>query len=203
MTTTNGRKKVSPTLITLAAVATILVIFTWTSYNGLVSRDETINEAFGNLQSQYQRRTDLVPNLVNTVKGYAQHEASTLQAVVDARAKATQISVSPDNLTPEKLRQLQQAQGELSAALGKLLAISENYPDLKASQNFLTLQEQLEGTENRITVARDNYNKAVKEYNKKVRTFPNNIISGLFGFENREMFAAEAGADKAPAVSFE
>lgn len=184
-------------------MATILVIFTWTSYNGLVSRDETINEAFGNLQSQYQRRTDLVPNLVNTVKGYAQHEASTLQAVVDARAKATQISVSPDNLTPEKLRQLQQAQGELSAALGKLLAISENYPDLKASQNFLTLQEQLEGTENRITVARDNYNKAVKEYNKKVRTFPNNIISGLFGFENREMFAAEAGADKAPAVSFE
>lgn len=171
-------------------------------YNGLVTKDEGVSTAWADLQSQYQRRSDLIPNLVSTVKGYAKHESETLEGVVSARARATQVTVDADNLTPEKLQQIQAAQGELSAALGKLLAISENYPQLKANENFSELQAQLEGTENRINESRRLYNEAVQNYNVSVRRFPNNLLSGMFGFEKKAKFEAEAGADKAPKVEF-
>ena len=145
---------------------------------------------------------DLIPNLVNTVKGYAKHEESTLEGVVAARSKATQITVDPDKLTPEKLQAYQKAQGEISSALGKLLAITENYPNLKANENFLELQAQLEGTENRISVERGRFNELAKEYNAYIRKFPRNIFAGMFGFEKKPYFEAEAGAEKAPKVQF-
>ena len=168
----------------------------------LVSTDENVKAKWGEVQNQYQRRSDLVPNLVATVKGAAAHENKTLTDVIEARAKATSVQVNPDNLTPEKIREFQQAQGELSSALGRLMVVSEAYPQLQANQNFLALQDQLEGTENRITVARKNFNDAVQEYNVQVRTFPNNIFAGMLGFEKRGTFEADAGAQKAPQVQF-
>ena len=173
-----------------------------TTYNGLVQKDEAVATAWSNVQSQYQRRADLIPNLVNTVKGYAQHESATLEQVVAARAKATQLTVSADELSPEKMKQLQAAQGELSQALGRLLMITENYPDLKANENFLDLQAQLEGTENRINESRRLYNESVQTYNVGIRRFPANVVAGMFGFDKRTPFEAEAGAEKAPKVEF-
>lgn len=189
-------------LIAIVAVIVLLGGCATSTYNNLVSQDETVTRAWADVQTQYQRRSDLIPNLVNTVKGYAAHERETLQAVVDARTKATQITVDPENLTPEKLAEYQAAQGEVSQALGRLLAITENYPDLKASEQFSELQAQLEGTENRIAESRRLFNEATQQYNVNVRRFPNNIFAGIFGFSTKAMFQAEAGADKAPTVEF-
>ena len=172
------------------------------SYNEMVKLDEGVSTAWSNVQSQYQRRADLIPNLVNTVKGYAAHEKETLEGVIAARSKATQMTIDPSNLTEENMKKFQQAQGELSSALGKLLMVQERYPELKANENFSELQAQLEGTENRIAVERNNFNKVVEEYNLKVRSFPNNILAGIFGFEKKSKFEAEAGSEKAPEVKF-
>lgn len=188
--------------IIIIVVAVIAIIWAVTSYNGLVKMDEGVGTAWSNVENQYQRRADLIPNLVNTVKGYAAHEKETLDAVVSARTRATQMTVSADDLTPEKLQAYQKAQGEVGAALGRLLAITENYPDLKANQNFLELQAQLEGTENRISVERRNFNETAKEYNTAIRTFPRNLLAGMFGFEKRPYFEAEEGASRAPEVQF-
>ncbi|MBQ1874114.1 MAG: LemA family protein [Paludibacteraceae bacterium] len=171
-------------------------------YNSLVSSEEAVEAAWSQVENQYQRRADLVPNLVATVKGYAAHEQETLQGVVDARAKATQITIDPANATPEQLAAFQAAQGELSQALGRLLAVAENYPDLKANENFRDLQAQLEGTENRIAVARQEFNETARAYNQKVRRFPSNIVAMIFGFEKKPYFEAEAGAQSAPTVAF-
>ena len=179
----------------LIAVVAVLAIFGIGAYNGMVDKQETA-------QATYQRRADLIPNLVETVKGYAKHEEETFKAVVEARAKATQITIDPSNVTAEQLRQFQQAQGDLSAALGKLIAVSEAYPDLKASEQFTNLQTQLEGTENRINEARQRFNQAVTEYNQSIRHFPNSLFAGMFGFEKMEKFEAEAAAQKAPEVKF-
>lgn len=185
-------------------VGIIVIVVLWGvgGYNGLVSQDEGVQNAWSNVETQYQRRSDLIPNLVNTVKGYATHEKTTLEGVVKARSEATQVKVDPTNLTPEKLAQYQKAQGNVSAALGRLLMIAENYPQLKANENFLELQAQLEGTENRITVARKDFNDAAKTYNVSIRRFPRNILAGLFGFEKKSYFEAEEGAEKAPEVKF-
>lgn len=168
----------------------------------LVTVDEEVKSNWGEVENQYQRRADLVPNLVATVKGAAEFEQTTLTQVIEARAKATSIKVDPDDLTPEKLQQFQAAQGQLSQALGRLMVVSEQYPQLKANQNFLDLQVALEGTENRITVARKNFNESVRDYNIKVRAFPNNLLAGMLGFQKKGMFEAEAGAEKAPKVEF-
>ena len=189
-------------IIIVVAVVAIVVIWCITGYNSLVGMDENVSNQWANVETQYQRRSDLIPNLVNTVKGYATHEQETLEGVVEARSKATQIKVDPQNLTPEKLAEYQQAQGQLATALGKLLAITENYPDLKANQNFQELQAQLEGTENRITVARKNFNDAAREFNTSIRRFPKNILAGLFGFDKRTYFEAQEGAETAPSVEF-
>ncbi len=189
------------TIIILVIIA-VVAIWGITGYNGLVNAEETVSNAWSNVESQYQRRADLVPNLVNTVKGYAAHEAQTLQAVTEARTRATQMNVNVENLTPEKLLEYQRAQGELGAALGRLLAITEAYPELKANENFLELQAQLEGTENRIAVARQNFNETVKEYNTSIRKFPRNLLAGMFGFEKRPYFEAQEGAADAPQVNF-
>ena len=172
------------------------------SYNEMVEKEEAVATAWSNVEVQYQRRSDLIPNLVSTVKGYAQHEQNTLQAVMEARSKATQITVDAANLTPEKIKEYQQAQGAISSALGKILSITENYPELKANENFSELQAQLEGTENRITEARRRYNESVQTYNVLVRKFPNNLFAKMFGFEKKENFAAESGSEKAPEVKF-
>ena len=188
----------------IIAGVVILVIALWgiSGYNGLVSMDEEVNGKWANVETQYQRRSDLIPNLVNTVKGYAKHESQTLEAVMAARSQATQVKIDPSNCTPQQLAAYQKAQGDVTTALGKLLAITENYPDLKANQNFLELQSQLEGTENRINVARKDFNDVAKEYNKTIRKFPKNIIAGMCGFEKHNYFEAEAGAEKAPKVEF-
>lgn len=188
--------------IILLVVAAGLVIWGISAYNGLVSMEETVEKSWADVESQYQRRADLIPNLVNTVKGYATHEQSTLESVVEARSKATQITVSAGELTPEKLAEYQAAQGAVGSALGKLLAITENYPDLKANQNFLELQAQLEGSENRIAVARKDFNAVAREYNTAVRRFPKSIFAAIFGFDRKPYFEAEAGAEKAPVVNF-
>lgn len=195
-------KKGTIALLVVGVFILALVMGTLTTYNGLVSKDEAVATTWGNVQSQYQRRADLVPNLVSTVKGYAKHESETLEGVVAARAKATQITVNADELTPEKLKQYQAAQGELSQALGRLMAIQENYPQLKANENFSELQAQLEGTENRINESRQLFNSAVQTYNVSVRRFPANIVAGMFGFEKKSQFEAESGAEKAPKVEF-
>lgn len=195
-------KKGTITLLVIGVLILIMVGGTLTTYNGLIAKDEAVATAWGNIQSQYQRRADLIPNLVSTVKGYAKHESETLESVMSARAKATQITVNADNLTPEKLKQYQAAQGELSQALGRLMAVSENYPNLKANENFSELQAQLEGTENRINESRQIYNSAVQTYNVSVRRFPANIVAGMFGFDKKNQFEAEAGAEKAPKVEF-
>ncbi|NCC09239.1 MAG: LemA family protein [Bacteroidia bacterium] len=188
-------------IISLAVIA-ILVFWAISSYNGLVTMEENVNSQWANVETQYQRRADLIPNLVSTVKGYAKHEKETLEGVIAARSQATQIKVDPNDLTPEKLAEYQKAQGAVTSALGKLLAITENYPDLKANQNFLELQAQLEGTENRITVARKNFNDAAQGYNTSIRKFPKSMFAGLFGFEKRAYFEAEEGSEKAPKVEF-
>ena len=188
--------------IILVAVIAIAAIWGVSAYNGLVKMDESVNTAWSNVENQYQRRADLIPNLVNTVKGYAAHEKETLEAVMAARSKATQMTIDADNLTPEKLQEYQKAQGEIGSALGRLLAITENYPDLKANQNFMELQAQLEGTENRISVERRNFNEVAREYNTSIRTFPKSILAGMFGFDKRPYFEAEEGANKAPEVNF-
>lgn len=172
------------------------------SYNEMVEKEEAVATAWSNVEVQYQRRSDLIPNLVSTVKGYAQHEQNTLQAVMEARSKATQITVDAANLTPEKMKEYQQAQGAITSALGKLLSVTENYPELRANENFSELQAQLEGTENRITEARRRYNESVQTYNVLVRKFPNNLFAKMFGFEKKENFAAENGSEKAPEVKF-
>lgn len=189
-------------IIVIAVV--VLGLFSWGKgvYNGFVQQQESVEAAWSQVENDYQRRADLVPNLVATVKGYAEHERETLEAVLAARASATQIKVDADDLTPEKLQQFQQVQGELGAALGRLIAVQENYPDLKANQNFLQLQEQLESTENRITVSRRDFNAAAQTYNTAIRTFPQNIFAGLFGFERKPYFEAAAGAQTAPKVEF-
>jgi len=189
-------------LIILIVLALILVGWGVGKYNGLVKADETVNNAWSNVETQYQRRADLIPNLVETVKGYASHEKETFEAVVNARSKATQVTIDPSNMTPEKLQEYQAAQGEVTSALSRLIAISESYPDLKANQNFQELQAQLEGTENRINEARREYNKIAKEYNTTVRRFPTSIVAGLFGFDKRTYFEAQEGASKAPEVKF-
>ena len=183
-------------------VAVCIVMLSCCQYNSMVEKDEAVGTAWSNVENQYQRRTDLIPNLVNVVKGYAKHEQGTLEAVITARSKATQISVDANNMTPEKLQEYQKAQGEIGSALGKLLAITENYPDLKANENFKELQAQLEGTENRIAVERRKFNEVAKEYNTYIRRFPNNIISSIFGFNKRPYFEAEEGSEKAPKVEF-
>lgn len=188
----------------VTAVAIVLVCFGWvkSTYNGFVQQQEGVEAAWAQVENVYQRRADLIPNLVATVKGYAKHEQETLDKVVSARAKATQITVDPTNLTAESLKKYQEAQGELGSALGKLLAITENYPDLKANENFLQLQAQLEGTENRITVERKTFNEVAQTYNSAIRQFPGNILAGIFGFERKPYFEAESGAEKAPKVEF-
>ncbi len=186
----------------LLGLLALLAIFFYTTYNGLVGRDEAVATAWANVETQYQRRSDLIPNLVNTVKGYASHERETLESVVEARAAATSVTLSADELTPEGLERFSRAQDAVRSALGRLIAISENYPELKASQNFLELQAQLEGTENRIAVARREFNDAARAYNVAVRRFPANVVAGLFGFDRKAYFEAAAGAEQAPSVTF-
>ena len=188
----------------LIAAAVILGLFVWVknTYNGLVTADEGVKAAWSQVENVYQRRADLIPNLVATVKGYASHESSTLQAVIEARAKATQVTVDPDKLTEENIAAFQSAQGELGNAIGRLLVSVEQYPDLKANQNFLELQAQLEGTENRITVERQKFNDTAKAYNTQVRSFPANIIASMFNFEQKGYFKAAEGAQTAPKVEF-
>lgn len=194
-------KKTTIILIIVAALAAV-VFWGVGIYNALVTAEENVETSWAQVENQYQRRSDLVPNLVATVKGYASHEATVLENVVNARSKATQMTIDPSKATPEQLQAYQAAQGELSQALGRLLALSESYPDLKASQNFLELQSQLEGTENRIAVARNAFNEAAKQFNVRIRRFPGNIIAGMCGFEKKAYFEAEAGANKAPEVQF-
>ena len=188
----------------IITIVVIVLVALWgiSSYNGLVGMDENVSNKWANVETQYQRRSDLIPNLVNTVKGYAKHESQTLEAVMAARSQATQVKIDPSNCTPQQLAAYQKAQGDVTTALGKLLAITENDPDLKANQNFLELQSQLEGTENRINVARKDFNDSAKKYNTSLRRFPRNIIASMFGFEKRNYFEAEAGAEKAPKVEF-
>ena len=180
----------------------VVVIFFYATYNGFVNKEEGLKTAWSNVETQYQRRADLIPNLVNTVKGYAAHESQTFEAVTEARAKATSINLSADDLTPEKLAEFQQAQAQVRSALGRLIAVSESYPDLKANQNFLELQAQLEGTENRISVARKEFNEVAKTYNVAVRRFPANLVAKLFGFGQKPYFEAAEGTETAPRVQF-
>jgi LemA protein len=189
-------------LIVIIALVVILGGCGCGGYNTMVKLDEDVKTKWGNVQSQYQRRADLIPNLVNTVKGEANFEQSTLENVIKARASATQVKVDPANLTPEKLQEFQAAQGQLSQALGRLLVVTENYPNLRANDAFRGLQAQLEGTENRIAVARNDFNGSVQQYNSTVRRFPNNIFAGMMGFEKKGYFEAEAGSQKAPEVKF-
>jgi LemA protein len=194
-------KKLLPWIVGLGILA-IIALWVANVYNAFIASEEEVESSLAQVENQYQRRADLVPNLVATVKGYAAHEQQTLEGVVEARAKATQITIDPATATPEQLAAYQAAQGELSQALGRLLAVAENYPDLKANQNFRDLQAQLEGTENRITIARQMFNETAKAYNKTIRRFPNNILAGIFGFDKKPYFEAEEGASKAPKVEF-
>lgn len=192
-------------IIVIAVIAVVVIaLFGWVKggYNGMVEQEETVSKAWSQVENVYQRRADLIPNLVNTVKGYAAHEKETLQGVVEARAKATQMSVNLEELSAENIKKYQAAQGDLQQAIGRLLMLTENYPDLKANENFRDLQAQLEGTENRITVERQKFNEAAKEYNTNIRKFPNNILAGIFGFEKKGYFEAQEGAEKAPEVKF-
>ncbi|MGL5227063.1 MAG: LemA family protein [Bacteroidales bacterium] len=172
------------------------------AYNKMVTMDESVKAQWGNVQNQYQRRSDLIPNLVNTVKGYATHEKTTLEQVTEARAKATQVTIDPQKLDAQSLQRFQAAQGELSQALGRLLMVQERYPDLKANQNFIELQAQLEGTENRISTERTRFNDEAKTYNSYIRTFPQSLVAGIGGFSQMPYFEAEQSAQKAPKVEF-
>ena len=189
-------------LIVVLGVLAIIALWVVNVYNSLVELEENVENAWSQVENQYQRRADLVPNLVNTVKGYAKHEQETFTQTMEARAKATQITIDPSNVTPQQLADFQAAQGELSQALGRLLAVSERYPELKADKSFLNLQSQLEGTENRCTVARQQFNDTAKQYNLRVRRFPGNIIASMFGFEKKPYFEADEEAKKAPKVEF-
>ena len=192
-------------MITLAViVAVVLALFFWckNSYNRMVTAEEGVGAAWAQVENVYQRRADLIPNLVATVKGYAKHESETLEGVIEARSKATQVTVNPENLSPESLEKFNKAQGELSNALGRLLMIAENYPDLKANENFRDLQAQLEGTENRITTERMKFNESARGYNTMIRKFPNNILASIFNFETKGYFKASEGAQEAPKVEF-
>jgi len=180
----------------------VLVLWGIGSYNGMVSAEQGVSQNWADVESAYERRSDLIPNLAATVKGYAKHEEETLTKVTEARAGATQVKVDPSNITPEQLEKFQQAQAGVGSALGRLLAISENYPDLKANQNFLELQSQLEGTENRINVARNRFNETVGNYNIKIKRFPGSVIAAILGFKEKTYFKAEAGAEKAPQLKF-
>ena len=188
----------------LSIVAAVLLLFSFSScsYNSIVTAEESVNAQWAKVENQYQRRADLIPNLVNTVKGYTAHESETLKAVVEARAKATSITLQAENLDEASLKKYQEAQNELSGALKSLLAVTENYPDLKANQQFMELQAQLEGTENRIATERTRYSDAVAAYNTRIRKFPAIITAKLFGFESKPQFAAEAGSQTAPVVNF-
>lgn len=188
--------------IIIIAVLAIICIWGFGQYNTLVEKQENVETAWAQVENQYQRRMDLIPNLVNTVKGYAAHESATLEAVVAARSKATSVTVDAGSLTEANLQAFQEAQGELSNALGRLMAIREAYPDLKANRNFRDLQSQLEGTENRITVARNAFNEQARIYNIGIRRFPANIIAGICGFDKKPLFQAETGAEHAPVVQF-
>ena len=194
-----ARKKYGLVALIVLALLTIFIVVT---RNGFVQKEENVSKTWSNVQNDYQRRLDLIPNLVNTVKGYANFEKDVLTAVTEARAKATSVNVDASKLSPESIQQFQQAQGQLSSSLSKLLVVVEKYPDLKANQNFLELQAQLEGTENRITVERGRFNEVTQEYNSTIRTFPNNITSGMFGFSKKGYFEAEKGAEKVPEVKF-
>ena len=189
-------------LVITLVVACVIAVWCVTGYNGLVSMDEGVQNKWADVETQYQRRADLIPNLVNTVKGYTAHEKETLEGVVKARSEATSVKIDAENMTAEQMAQYQKAQNGVSSALSKLLLVVEKYPDLKANQNFLELQSQLEGTENRITVARRDFNGAAKEYNTAIRKFPKNILAGMFGFEKKAYFEAQEGAEKAPEVQF-
>jgi len=189
-------------LFVILGIIVILIFWGCSGYNRLVQQDENVKKSWNNVQSDYQRRADLIPNLVNTVKGEANFEQTTLQNVIQARASATQIKVDINDLTPEKIQQYQAAQGQLSQALGRLLAVAENYPTLRANDAFRGLQAQLEGTENRIKVSRNDFNAAVQQYNVNVRTFPTNIFAGIFGFHVRQGFTSDAGSQNAPKVDF-
>lgn len=189
---------------TIGLIAGLVILALWaiSSYNGMVNEEENVNLAWSNVQTTYQRRMDLIPNLVNIVKGQANYETETLQKVIEARAKATAINLNVEDLNEENMKKFQAAQGELSSALNKLMAVTEAYPELKAHEGFMNLQSQLEGTENRITEARKKFNDVVTVYNKKVRQFPGSIFAGIFGFQTKSQFAAEAGAERAPEVKF-
>ena len=191
------------TLFVVLGIVLLLVFVGCGSYNGLVGQDETVKNSWNKVQSDYQRRADLIPNLVNTVKGEANFERGTLNDVINARAKATSTQISPENLTPENIEKFQQAQSQLSGSLSRLLVSVEQYPTLRANDAFRNLQTQLEGTENRIKVSRNDFNDAVQVYNTKVRSFPTAMFAGLMGFHPRAGFAADAGADKAPNVNFD
>ena len=195
------KKKLSVTAIVLIVLA-VIVVWGIGAYNSLVKNEEGVKSAWSQVENVYQRRADLIPNLVATVKGYATHESATLEGVVEARAKATQMTVNVDDLSEEKIAEFQKAQGELGSALGRLMAITEAYPDLKANENFRDLQAQLEGTENRIATERMKFNDTAREYNTNIRKFPNNIVASLFDFEPKGYFEAKEGADVAPVVEF-
>ena len=188
--------------IVLLGVIALAIIWCVSGYNSLVKLDENVTSKWGNVETQYQRRADLIPNLVEVVKGYSKHEKETLEAVISARSKATSVTIDPTNITEADLAKFQEVQNGLSGALKSLLAVAESYPDLKAESRYADLQAQLEGTENRIAEARREFNESAKEYNMKLRSFPNNILGGFFGFSTRPYFAAEAGAEKAPKVQF-
>lgn len=194
--------KMSKGLIAIIIVAVIAAIYGVSTYNGLVDKQETVDKQWANVQNAYQRRADLIPNLVSTVKGYANHEEQVLIGVVEQRAKATQMTIDPANLTPEKLKEYQAAQGELSSALGKLMMIRENYPDLKANTNFLQLQDELAGTENRINVERNKFNEEAKAYNASIRKFPANVVAGFGDFAQKAYFEADQASQTAPQVEF-
>ena len=194
--------KWTPWLVVLA-VLVVIAMFMVNAYNSMVNTQETATTALADVQATYQRRADLIPNLAKTVQAYAKHEKTTLTEVINARAAATQIKLDADNLTPEKIRQYESAQGQLAQALGRLMVVAERYPDLKANQNFHSLQIQLEGTENRINEARQKYNEAVQEYNQTIRRFPNVLVAGMFGFDKMVKFEAAAGSDKAPVLNFD
>ena len=196
-------KKIWIVLAVIAVVIFIIYSSVKGTYNNMVVRDEAVDASWAQVENVYQRRADLIPNLVNTVKGYAAHERETLEGVIEARSKATSVNVNPENLNEQSLQQFQQAQAGLSSALSRLMVVVERYPDLKANQNFLDLQAQLEGTENRIAVERRRFNESAQSFNTYIRTFPKNLYANMFGFEKKAYFEAEQGAERVPEVSFE
>ena len=193
------------TWIVLAVIAVVIVVMYSSvkgTYNSMVTKDESVSASWAQVENVYQRRADLIPNLVNTVKGYASHEQETFTAVIEARSKATSVNIDANNMTPQMLEQFQEAQAGLSSALSRLMVVVEQYPDLKANQNFLDLQAQLEGTENRIAVERRKFNESAQSFNTFIRQFPKNIYANIFGFEKKNYFEAESGAENAPEVNF-